>query len=130
MWIGIIIVACLLIWFIFIKPIKYPTFRAYKKSLLVSQNGQTVYNKTCQFRGARMVVFSAQKEKQSFLNRIFTGRIDTYVNPIFTQKIIFVPKKRGKSGFVRAMGYIVSPNPIPNSGRATINGNYIEISLT
>ena len=77
-----------------------------------------------------MVVFAAQKEKQSFLNRIFIGRIDTYVNPIFTQKITFVPKKRGKYGFVRAIGYTIIPNPIPRSGNATITGNNIEITLS
>lgn len=130
MWIGIFIVVSLLIWFVFIKPIKYPTFKMYRKSFLVKQNGNIVYNKTCQFRGARMVVFAAQKEKQSFLNRIFTGRIDTYVSPIFTQKIMFLPKKQGKYGFVRAIGYTIIPNPIPRSGNATIKGNNIEITLS
>ena len=129
MWIGIIIVVCLLMWFIFIKPIKYPRFKTYKKSILVSQKGQIVYNKTCQFKGAKMVVFADKKEKQSFLNRIFTGRIDTYVNPLFTQKIVFVPKKKGKQAFVRAVGYSIMPNPIPQMGVAIIKNANIEINI-
>ena len=130
MWIGLMVFACLLLWFLIIRPIKYPRFKSFKKAIIVTQNKQVVYNKTCQFKGARLVVFASQKEKQSFLNRIFTGRIETYVSPVFAQNIVFVPKKNGKSAFVRAIGYNTMPNPISRNGVATISNNQMEIKLT
>ena len=130
MWIGIALIVGILIWLLLIKPIKYPTFKAFHKSVLVSQNGQIVYNKSCQFKGARLVVFADRKEKQSWFNRIFTGRIDTYVSPVFTQKIVFVPKNRGKKAFVRASVYTTTPNPIPQNGLATMKSNDGKTEIT
>ena len=121
MWLGIFIVATLLLWFIVIKPIKYPRFSRFRKMILVKKNGAVAAQLTCNFKGARRVIFATNKQPQSALNRLFTGRIDTIVNPIFEEPIIFLPRNRGRKAMAKGKGYLFNPNPIPQSGVAEIS---------
>lgn len=119
MWIGIIILSALLLWFLVIKPTKYPRFAQFRKMVLVKKNGAVVAQFTTNFKGARRVVFASEKVKQTILNRLFTGRIDTVVNPVFEEPITFIPRKRRKA-MVKGKGYLINPNPIPQSGVTVI----------
>lgn len=118
-WMGILIVSAILIWFIVIKPIKYPRFFKFRKMVLVKKNGIVVAQFTCNFKGARQVIFATKKQPQNVLNRLFTGRIDTIVNPVFEEPITFLPRK--KKAMAKGKGYIFSPNPIPQSGVVEIS---------
>ena len=129
MWLGILVIAALLLWFIIIKPLKYPRFPKFKKTVLVKMAGAVVAQFAVNFKGARMVVFANQKQHQSALNKLFTGRIDTVVNPVFVVPITFLPKKRNKA-MVRGNGYLVNPNPIPQSGVAVISEPLKKIVIT
>lgn len=120
MWLGILVVSALLLWFIVIKPIKYPRFPRFKKMVLVKKNGVVAAQFTCNFKGARRVIFATSKQHQSALNKLFTGRIDTVVNPVFEEPITFLPRKRGKA-MAKGKGYLFNPNPIPQSGVAEIS---------
>ena len=120
MWLGILIASALLLWFIVIKPIKYPCFSTFKKMLLIKKNGVVTAQFTCNFKGARRVIFAEKKYPQSALNRLFTGRIDTIVNPIFEEPITFLPRKNRKA-MAKGKGYLFNPNPIPQSGVAEIS---------
>ena len=119
MWIGILAASALLIWFLVFKPIKYPRFYKFRKLVLVKKNGAIAAQFTCNFKGARRVIFAAKRQPQSALNRIFTGRIDTIVNPIFEEPITFLPRK--KKAMAKGKGYLFNPNPIPQSGVAIIS---------
>lgn len=119
----IMIIACLLLWFILLRPSLYPHFGKFTKSILIKQNDTIIGQLNYAFKGARKVVFYDKKIKQSYWNRIFVGEIKTYVNPIFKTKLTFSPKKKNAAAF--GIGYTVNPNPIPRSGVATIN-NYAE----
>lgn len=119
MWLGIFVASALLLWFIVIKPIKYPRFSKFKKMVLVKKNGVVASQFTCSFKGARRVVFATSKQHQSALNKLFTGRIDTIVNPVFEEPITFLPKK--KKAMAKGKGYLFNPNPIPQSGVAEIS---------
>lgn len=119
MWIGIIVLSVLLLWFLVIKPVKYPRFPQFRKMVLVEKSGAVVAQFTTNFKGARRVVFASQKVKQTALNTLFTGRIDTIVNPIFEEPITFLPRKHRKA-MAKGKGYIFNPNPIPQSGVAVI----------
>ena len=117
---GVLIVlgVLALIWFAVIRNIKYPRFPRFRKTVLLQKNGKTVSQHHVVFTGARQVVFSNKKVKQSLLNRFFTGKIVSFVNPEFKTAIYFNPKR--KSAIVKALGYRIDPNPVPRSGRATI----------
>lgn len=120
MWLGILVISALLLWFIVIKPIKYPRFSRFRKMVLVKKNGVVAAQFTCNFKGARRVIFATKKQPQSALNKLFTGRIDTIVNPIFEEPITFLPRKK-KKAMAKGKGYLFKPNPIPQSGVAEIS---------
>ena len=120
MCLGILIVSALLLWFIVITPIKYPRFSKFRKMVLVKKNGVVVAQFTCNFKGARRVIFATSKQRQSALNKLFTGRIDTIVNPVFEEPITFLPRKK-KKAMAKGKGYLINPNPIPQSGVAEIS---------
>lgn len=120
MWLGFLIALALLLWFIVIKPIKYPHFSKFKKMVLVKKNGVVAAQFTCNFKGARRVIFAAKRQPQSALNKLFTGRINTIVNPVFEEPITFLPRKRRKA-MAKGAGYLFTPNPIPQSGVAEIS---------
>lgn len=120
MWLGIFFTAALFLWFIVIKPIKYPRFSKFKKTVLVKKNGIVAVQFTCNFEGARQVIFATSKQSQSTINKLFTGRIDTIVNPVFEEPITFLPRKK-KKAMAKGKGYLFNPNPIPQSGVAEIS---------
>lgn len=117
-WIGVAILTALVIWFFIVKPIKYKTFKNFPKTILVKQNGQIVAQFNVNFKGARKVVISNQRFNQSFLNRVFTGKIKMVVNPYFKSALTFIPLKRDAA--IYGNGYSANPRIIPRNGRALI----------
>lgn len=129
-WTGAGILLFLVIWFCLVRPIKYPKFRNFPKRILVKQNGKIIGQFNVNFKGARKVVFTNQPYKQSFFNRIFTGKIKSVIKPYFKNQLFFIPKgKNAASTF--GNGYVASPNSIPRNGNSTItdNQNNLQISL-
>lgn len=134
MWIGIFIVASLLIWFVFVKPIKYPRFGGIARNISINGNSRRVI-----FKGYRQVVLCNHKQKQSPLNTLFCGKILYIENNILTDDITFIPQMR----FGRNIGaiivingtnrtkYTITPNPMPKVGKAQIINaiNNITINL-
>lgn len=128
MWILVVFCAGLLIWFVVLKPLMYPRFGKFTKSMLLEKDGKLVGQMNVVFKGARRVVFSDRKIKQSFWNRLFTGEVRTYVNPLFVGKLTFIPKKKNAMCF--GEGYNINPNPIPKSGIANIDNRQLKLKIT
>lgn len=87
MWLGITLLALILLWFIFLRNIIY----SYTKigRIIVKFPYYASFN----IRGARKIIFSNRPVKQSALNRFFTGRIANNVNKCWTQNLILEPSK-------------------------------------
>ncbi len=130
MWFVISLVSCIMIWKIFIRPLIYPHFKKFSKSILIEQNGTIVGQMNFSFKGARKVVFSNTKQKQSFWQKFFVGETKTLVSPLFQEKIIFSPRQNGKSAAVLGTGYMANPNPIPRNGEAKITNIHQKITIT
>lgn len=128
MWVSIALLALLVIWFVVLRPIFYPHFGQFRKSILIQKEGIIVAQQNFIFTGARMVVFYDKKIKQSFWNRLFVGEIKTLVNPNFKTKLTFTPRRR--NALVRGEGYAIIPNPIPRSGMATVNNIQQKLTIT
>lgn len=111
MWIGIFLFILLLVWFVFLKPIKYPRIRVSR----VMMNSEAMMPVDKRVNGARMIVISSAKRKQGFFSRLFTGRIVNIVDPIWEFDWDMVPK-RGKK--------ILKPN---FHGKYTISPLSIEL---
>lgn len=128
LWIIISIVICLCIWFGFIQPILYPHFKKFSKSILITKDGRIIGQVNYSFKGARRVVFYDRKVDQSKLNRFFVGKIKTFVNPVFKNKLSFTPRK--KDAVVQGAGYLINPNPIPRNGVSTITHVQEKVTIT
>lgn len=88
MWILILIAAGLILWFLILKHLFYPTFKV--GSVMVTDP----YYSTIRIKGTRKLVFSNKRQEQSVLNRIFTGKIICNVNACWTQPIVVEPNKK------------------------------------
>lgn len=130
MWIGIIILTLLLLWFLVIKPIKYPTFKTYRKNILISKAGKIQTQHKVTFTGARKVIFANKVQQQSTLNKIFCGKIVTYVNADFESPISFTPTRNRKAAHAVGHSYNITPNPIQRSGIATIINQQKQLKIT
>lgn len=128
--IGSGILLLLLLWFILIKPAKYRTFKKLRKQMLLQKNGKIIEQRNIEFMGARQIVFADKQVKQSFLNRLFTGKIVTYISPEFTAPVTMQPMRNRKDAYVKALGYTVTPNPMPKSGIATLENKELGIFIT
>lgn len=128
MWIGIVILSLLALWFIILRPILYPHFAKFTKSVLIEKDGKIVAQLNFAFKGARKVVFYNQKKKQSFWNKLFVGEIRTLVNPNFVSELTFVPRKNNANAY--GSGYTIQPNPIPRSGIAKITYSQEKLIIT
>ena len=89
-WIGIFILAALLLWFLCFKQIIYPTFRVTRLLL----TGPEPYFSQLRVKGYRMCILSATPPKQNWLNRIFTGAIKYETNAVWTAPIVIEPRDK------------------------------------
>lgn len=87
---GIILISALLIWLLLLKFIFYPTFKVGKIMLC----DPVPYMCQKSLRGCRKLVLTKNKSSQSFLNRLFTGRVIYDVNSMWTSDIVIIPRDR------------------------------------
>lgn len=88
-WIGIVLLSVLILWFLFIKRMVYPTF----KSLTIQMQGPGSYFATKRLRGARKAVLTSRRESQNIFSRIFTGKIIYIRADHFTPAIELLPAR-------------------------------------
>ena len=95
-WIGIAIVAFLILWFLFLERIFYPRIKVSR----VEFKGPGSYYQSKKIKGARKVVLTSKKKKQSPISRIFTGDVRYVVADHFTPEVEILPAA-GKKKKVR-----------------------------
>ena len=96
MWFGITVLAALILWFVVLKQIFFPTFRVTRLQLV----GPEPYLSQLKIKGYRMCILSASPQKQNWFNRVFTGAIKYEVNPMWSAPVIFEPRDK-KSARIR-----------------------------
>ena len=127
---GLLLLLVWLLWFLIIKPSKYPTFKTYKKNVLIEKSNKITSQAKVNFTGARKVVFSSKREKQTALNKFFCGKIITFVNPEFAEPITFTPTRNRKAANTVGKTYTITPNPIQRNGVATITNQQKQLKIT
>lgn len=90
MWLGIIILAALILWFMMLKKMIFPTFRVTRLQLV----GPEPYCSQLKIKGYRKCILSASPKKQNWLNRVFTGAIKYETNPIWSAPIELKPRDK------------------------------------
>lgn len=129
-WLAGTTIGILLFWRIMLRPLFYPKFGAFRKTVIIRRGGQPVSQFSRSFKGVRKVVFYKEKVRQSGWNRFFTGEIKTCVDPNISTPLEFTPKGKA-SARARGRGYTARPAVIPKTGRATIDnqGANLQIEL-
>ena len=104
MWLFIIIIAALLLWFLFIKRFIYPSI-----DIRTIQISDPYFSKV-NVKGKRRVVFTNKNMKQSLINRIFTGEILYKKNEIWTSPLAFeAGAKKRTLRVMRTKDYVFDP---------------------
>ena len=104
MWLGILILAALLMWFLLVKHFIYPTIKV--KTIQINDP----YFSKVNVKGKRRVVFTDKKMEQSILNRIFTGEILYKKNDIWTSPLSFeAGAKKRTLRVMRTTDYVFDP---------------------
>lgn len=88
-WIVILLLAALILWFLFFKHALYPTVKVGTITIT------DPYFSSVRVKGARKVVFTNRKQSQSMLSQIFTGRIIYQVHEVWASPFILEPVKKG-----------------------------------
>jgi len=116
-----------LLWFFIFRRMFYPRFKSCQKTFIIPNQAPLIVKMT----GARMVVISSEKKKQSFWNALIKGPVVYKVHPEFTSPITMRPIK-GRRVLVKADSsiYHVSPNPIPNIGTAKLDNIKSKTQIT
>ena len=104
MWIGILILAALLLWFLLVKHFIYPTIKV--KTIQINDP----YFSKVNVKGKRRVVFTNRKMEQSLISRIFTGEILYKKNDVWTSPLAFeAGAKRRTLRVMRTTDYVFDP---------------------
>lgn len=82
-WIGIILLALLILWLSIVNKIVYPRIKA--KKMIIT--GPAPYSRTKKIKGIYKIVMSTQKKEQNILSRLFIGKIVYIAAPHFTPGI-------------------------------------------
>lgn len=104
MWLGILILAALVLWFAMIKRIIYPSISI--RSIQINDP----YYCRLNVKGKRRVVFTDKAVRQSLLSRIFTGEILYKIHDIWTSPLALEAGGRRKTlRVMRTKDYVFDP---------------------
>lgn len=99
-WLGIVLLALLVVWFLLMKPFIFPTIKVGK----VDITGPGSYFKTKKLKGARKVVFSSKTRSQNIFSRIFTGEVRYVKADHFTPELVIIPASGNRKVKVKSEG--------------------------
>lgn len=104
MWVGILILALLVVWFLVFRNRLHPKFKRGKIQILSPYFGGVSFN-----QNTKLIVFTSSNQKQSAFNRIFTGKIIYEVNPIYSIDIFLRPGRANKIKIKLPVGATIKP---------------------
>lgn len=109
-WVCLTLIFCATIWFAVLQQLLYPRFRAIKKTLVIPNQAPIVMR----MKGVRMIVIDNIIHKQSWWNRLWTGKVVYKQHPSIVSPIILKPTEKGRKILVvfTPTDYTCSPNPI------------------
>ena len=129
MWLGIVILALVVIWFLVLRNMLHPKFKRGKIQILSPYFGGISFN-----QNTKLIVFTSNAKKQNTFNRIFTGKIIYEVNPIYGSDILLRPGRVNKVKIKLPLGATIKPAVIQldkfSEYAIKINNNTIKIQYS
>lgn len=89
-WILIIILALLLVWIIFLRPILFTRISIARLQI----QGPGAFMGMFPIKGCIKVVLTSKKVKQNFLHHLFVGKIKYITNDVWISDVTFEPRDR------------------------------------
>lgn len=130
-WVGIILLAALLLWFLLLKRMFFPTIRAGH----IQIEGSPVYLNPV-IRGCRKVVFTNRLRSQGFFDKLFFGEIKYVRSDIFDSEWYIAPgSNKDKVRAYSVGGYAMNPpgNTLyvmqPVNMKSVATGKAIKVTL-
>ncbi len=102
-WLFLIAVTALLLWFIVFRNKVYPKIRGGK--LIIN----SPYYKIIKLKGSRKLALTTERQRQKRLQKLFAGRIDYEVNPLWEPEIVLYPHRRKTLRIKLGLGYTITP---------------------
>ena len=90
MWFLIAVLAALILWFIMLKHMFFPTFRVTRLQLA----GPEPYLSQLKIKGYRQCILTATPQKQNWFDKVFRGEIKYEVNALWTAPVVFEPRDK------------------------------------
>lgn len=109
-WLGIALLAAIVLWLCVIKRMVYPTF---KRGVIVIQSP---YYASLRVRGARKLVFTPRRRSQGWLDRIARGRIIYHVNTIWPCEVEVTPASKSMRFSCLSHRLVSDPLPLWQAG--------------
>lgn len=106
-WCAVVIIVALLLWFLMIKPMRYPKMGV--NTLQIVANGINIRKRV---KNCRQVVLSSRKQSQNIFSRVFTGKVLHITNPIFTSDIRVERNARGSVRFYVPQTWGIIPTAV------------------
>ena len=103
MWLGILILAALVLWFLLIRWMVYDYIKV--GSIRITEP----YYSQRRIKGARQIVFTNKPSKQGFLNKLFTGKIIYEINPVWSTPVVFESASKGEVKMKNNNKYSIEP---------------------
>ncbi len=118
LWIGIILLALLLLWLLVLKTVFFPVFHISHVNL----TGPEPYMSMLYVRGARQLVLTGRQRKQNFMSRLFTGKIIYEVNPLWASEVTIMPVDRKSVRFspLKKTDYLIESTRLQSNQDYTI----------
>lgn len=112
-WIAIAIIALLVLWFVILKRIFFPTIKMSRVEIV----GPDSYYLSKKIKGARRIILTSRRKNQSILSRLFTGEVRFIRADHFTDDLIMEAAAGKKKVKVRSTdapprGWDVYPSAI------------------
>lgn len=116
-WLGIVLIAALVLWLAVLKKIFFPTIKMAR----ITITGPGSYYSSKKIKGARKVVLTTKQKYQNIFSRIFTGEIRVIKAEHFVPELSIVPA--GSKKKVRICSQVKINNPW-DIYPATVFGQY------
>ena len=92
-WLCIIVAGLLIVWFLLLKRMSYPTFNGIRY-LTLEDKRDPAYYKNVRVRGYRQVVFCNKQPQTSALSRLFCGEVGYEVDDRWETPVTILPQGR------------------------------------
>lgn len=124
MWAAITLLILCIVWIIFLKPLVFESFKVRQLTIT------TKLFKSTKIRGCKKVICTNKKHKQSFLNKLFTGKVIYVQDDFFTADLMITPRNKKTVRLKMPLGFETTSSTVSIGETITIKNATVTPLLT